>query len=225
MLFLIINIIGSAFLPVYRMGLENTECAVGGLNNSPFQLSDRDVKLTAACIASTVLAIVCPTPLSAQQTPGGPGTAPPGRRVDLSPRNQQPPSEDLLQRNYLIFITVKEGEKSTDFSLLTASSSIKLSAAGGGDNQTVVTLTGTLSELEGGKLTLRYSIGARIPVFSEGVNGNRNIEYTDQTGAGALHVTPGKAQSVMKSGDRSYSVTVTPVLVQSLLRGGEEEAK
>lgn len=167
----------------------------------------------ASCLTFALLAAICPTPVPAQ-VPGVPGTNVPSgtpRRVVLgNSSNQQAP--ELLQRNYRIAITVKQGEGTAECSLLTASPSISLNTSTGEGSRVLVTLSGALSEPEGGGLTFGYSIGARFPLPAKGDGGStQQVQYSDETATGAIHVTPGKEQTLLKSGDRTYSVTITAV--------------
>ncbi|MDB6132247.1 MAG: hypothetical protein JWM59_490 [Verrucomicrobiales bacterium] len=165
----------------------------------------------ASCLTFALLAAICPTQVPAQgpAIPSAPGSAP--RRVLLgNSSNQQAP--ELLQRNYRIAITVKQGENTAECSLLTASPNISLNTSTGQGSRVLVTLSGALSEPEGGGLTLGYSIGARFPLPAEGDARNaQQVQYLDETATGAIHVTPGKEQTLLKSGDRTYSVTITAV--------------
>ncbi len=130
------------------------------------------------------------------------------------------PIPEVLQKNYLIRLALAQGEEITEFTLLTASPSIFFNGTGGGGEiPVVVTFSGSLTEAEGGKVILVYSDGGRIPLISEAPalsvqpNGRplaRNVEYRDETSTGAIHLTPGKSQTLIKSGGRSYSVTITP---------------
>ncbi|RYD33885.1 MAG: hypothetical protein EOP86_12305 [Verrucomicrobiaceae bacterium] len=165
----------------------------------------------ASCLTFALLTAICPA-----QGPTVPGlnNVPSGRppRVVLgNSSNQQAP--DLLQRNYRIAITVKQGENTAECSLLTASPNISLNTSTGQGSRVLVTLSGALSEPEGGGLTLGYSIGARFPLPAEGDgrSAQQQVQYSEETATGAIHVTPGKEQTLLKSGDRTYSVTITAV--------------
>lgn len=164
----------------------------------------------ASCLTFALLSAICPTQVPAQGPvpPPAPGGAP--RRVVLGNGSSQQAPE-LLRRNYQIAIIVKQGGNTGECSLLTASPTISLSAFNGQSNKMIVTLSGTLKEPEGGGLTLGYSIGARIPIVYDDGQPARRVEYTDENATGAIHVTLGKEQTLLKSGDRTYSVTITAV--------------
>ena len=109
----------------------------------------------------------------------------------------------------MVNLSLTQAEKTTDFTLLTAAPTLSFSGTGAGNPPVVVSLNGTLTETEEGKLVMTYVLSGRIPGVT--VEGSlSNVQYQDETSSGAIHVTPGKPQTLIKSGDRTYRVTITP---------------
>ena len=175
-------------------------------------------RLLPLCLALGQLGVPAASSL-AQDSPGDPVS--PARPITGAiVQAPKKPVPEVLQKNYLIKLAVAQGEEVTDFTLLTASPTISFNGTGsGGEIPIGVTFSGSLTEAEGGKLILICSVGGRIPLISEAPalsvqpNGRplaRNVGYRDETSTGAIHVTPGKSQTLIKSGARSYSVTIAP---------------
>lgn len=171
----------------------------------------------AGILALPSLAQNSPPPVQpAPVQPGAPGQfippmpAPPGPRVRpiLPARNEaEPPA--ILKTNYQVRLVLTQGEKTTEFTLLTAAPSLSFSGTGAGNPPVVVSLNGTLTETGEGKLVMNYILSGRIPAATG--EGNRiSIQYQDESSSGAIHVTPGKPHTLIKSGDRTYSVTISP---------------
>ncbi|MFN0127291.1 MAG: hypothetical protein ACKV19_11465 [Verrucomicrobiales bacterium] len=125
----------------------------------------------------------------------------------------------VLSRNYSVKLTLKNGDTAETVEVLTASPRISFTAMLGKPPAMMLNLTGNLQEVEGGGLVMDYSVGGRVPEIVESavtITGGspsvaRNFQYSDETSAGAIHVTPGADHTVFASGARAYILTITPV--------------
>ena len=114
-------------------------------------------------------------------------------------------------------LQVRNGESTETVEVLTASPSLSFNGVLGKSPSTMVTFSGTLQEAEEGTLILQYSVGGRVPEVIESVAPSApvtataaRIEYKDETSMGAIHVTAGSEQTLLKSGQRAYSILIVP---------------
>lgn len=127
----------------------------------------------------------------------------------------------VLSRNYSLKLTLKNGDTAETVEILTASPRISFSAALGKTPAMMVNLSGNLQELEGGRLVFDFSVGGRVPEIVEsavttttgggGPNVARNIQYSDETSLGAVHIKPGADHTLFASGARAYILRITPI--------------
>jgi hypothetical protein len=125
----------------------------------------------------------------------------------------------ILSQNYLVKLEVKNGDETQTVEVLTASPTLSFNCVLGKQPSTLVTFSGTLQEGENGSLVLQYSVGGRVPEVIESsaspagggaVAVASRIEYNDETSTGAIRVTTGAEQTLLKSGGRRYSILITP---------------
>jgi hypothetical protein len=139
-----------------------------------------------------------------------------GGQVTLTPGQLGAASNQIsiLRQNYLVKLVVKNGEAEESVEVLTASPILSFNCVLGKSPFTLVTFTGTLQESEDGSLVLQYSVGGRVPQVTESAGTQPGqavrIEYNDETSSGAIHVTPGTPQTLLKSGARRYSLVIAP---------------
>ena len=117
----------------------------------------------------------------------------------------------VLARNYVVKLTLKNGESAESMEILTASPRVSFSALLGKSPLTAVNLSGGLQEIEGGRLVFEFTVSGRLPEIAEavGVNGARSIEYRDESTMGAVHIKLGADHTLFKSGSRAYILNVT----------------
>lgn len=183
--------------------------------------------LAVACLAVTLGALVAQTPVPPIASQPGPpliqrrAVSPPGGGLSVSGQpgqlTQSSGQAAILSQNYLVKLGVKNGEATEAVEVLTASPALSFNGVLGKSPSTMVTFSGTLQETEEGSLVLQYSVGGRVPeviesaaVATPGAAAATRLEYKDETSTGAIHVTSGSEQTLLKSGQRSYSILIVP---------------
>lgn len=149
-----------------------------------------------------------------------PGVA---RRANLPPApNVNAEVLKPLSTNFRITFSGKSGEKAIgELSCLTNSPTVFIS--GPLDDSATPTsfeVRGSLSERDGGLISLEYQISFQVPVTSSTVTSQaksegpststRTVQYQNHSCSGSLLMKPGKAYEILKAGGCSHAVTITP---------------
>jgi hypothetical protein len=187
-------------------------------------------RLCRAPLHAGLVLVLTTGSLTAQAPPQPPipptaGVPAPGRRA-VVPAGIQPGQAGsfantipILSQNYQVKLAIKSGDDAETVEVLTASPTVSFNCVLGKSPSTLITFSGTLQEGENGSLVLQYSVGGRVPVVIEspappagagGVVRGNQIEYKDETSTGAIHVTTGSEQTLLKSGGRSYHILIVP---------------
>lgn len=144
-----------------------------------------------------------------------PGMSPTGLPISM---NKTPGAGVRLSGNFLITLTVKELERQVGEVTVLTSSSIVNTTANLDTSSTPesVSFEGTLEEQEGGIFAWDYTLGYKLPVTTgtSGTPGSQLrttvVEYQSYSSQGSAWIRIGRSYDLLKSGGRTYSVTITP---------------
>lgn len=167
-------------------------------------------------------------PAAAQDAKPAPKVVPAARQrlieVPLPPGSEPKPVDTLLGANYRIVISAAAKDKPTgELSVQTCSAAFQIHgciAQPTADNPigTDLTLRGDLSELEGGRLRLGYSLAVttRVPSQTFGMPGSgqavvANHSYKKNGATGMLLLQPWRSYELMQISGVLYSLSITPM--------------
>jgi hypothetical protein len=163
--------------------------------------------------------------LSAQQptvpVPAPAPSLPPGTRqrtfnpaAQNSAPVQRAPLIPLLSRNYLLQISVTEGEKVTEYKLVTAASAISISTPGAVDGARSASINGQIEELEEGNLGVSLVVSLGIPdtaPVQPGVPPQPGRgQSTSEAFTASLRAKLGVEYPLFTTAARTYRLTLTP---------------
>jgi hypothetical protein len=144
-----------------------------------------------------------------------PGMSPTGLPIVM---NKAPGVGVRLSGNFLITLTVKESERQVgEVVVLTSSSTVKTQAnLDTSSTPESVSFEGTLEEQESGLFAWDYVLGYKLPITTStsGTAGSQLrttiVEYQSYSSQGSALIRIGRSYDLLKSGGRTYSVTITP---------------
>lgn len=123
------------------------------------------------------------------------------RRRIVYPPGKPEPAPDLLT-NFQITLSSKSGDKHSEVTLVTCAPQVALSSSlEEAQGPRPFTLLGTLRE-EGDLLQFDYKIQL--------TKASASLPAKESSYAGALRMKPGKPYEVIKGGDITYTLTITP---------------